>query len=72
VSEARPFYGKTRERRTSRLWTITCDEGWRTMIVATGMTAEVADWIIGQIQGKPMPHVTRGGTEIIKPEKEYL
>ena len=55
-SEARPLYAKLRERLGSNLFMITCDEGWRSSILATGMYEPVADWLISKVQGLPLPH----------------
>lgn len=62
-TEARPLYAKVREAPGSNLFMITCDEGWRSSILATGLWERVADWLIGLIQGQPMPHI---------PEREFL
>jgi hypothetical protein len=32
---------------------VTCNEGWKESIVATGMYEYVADWLVSQLQGKP-------------------
>jgi hypothetical protein len=48
----RPLYAKVREAGRN-LWIVTVDEGWRSTILCSGMYEEVADWLIGQIQGKP-------------------
>lgn len=62
-SQARPLYAKVRENTSSNLFMITCDEGWRFAVIATGMYEPVADWLISQVQGKPLPHT---------PEREFL
>lgn len=59
----RPLYKKVRENVGSNMFMITCDEGWRQSIIATGMYEPVADWLISKVQGQPMPHT---------PEREFL
>jgi hypothetical protein len=49
----RPLYAKVREAGRN-LWIVTIDEGWRSTILCSGMYEEMADWLIGQIQGKPV------------------
>jgi hypothetical protein len=53
-SPERPVYRKVRENQIGGgLYLITVDEGWRQSIMCTGMYEWAADWLIGQIQGKP-------------------
>ena len=58
-SEEAPVYRKVYDRRDdgtrSSLCMITCDEGWRSLIVCTDMYEHVADWLLDLIGGKPYP-----------------
>ena len=55
-SEQHPFYKKVCERPDGKgMCMITVDEGWRQSILCTDIYPEKADWLIGLIQGKPMP-----------------
>jgi hypothetical protein len=51
----RPLYAKLPEPDpgATQLWFITCDEGWRSSIVCERMYEWAADWLVGQLQGKP-------------------
>ncbi len=58
----RPIYSKfkhTDESHATALFGISCDEGWRESIVCTGMYEWAADWLLGQIQGKPYANERR-------------
>lgn len=50
-----PLYRKMRQDDTANLWMITCDEGWRSLIVCTDMYEHTADWLLGLIGRKPYP-----------------
>lgn len=54
-SPERPYYSKQREQGGRNLYCITADEGWRQRILCDGMYGDLADWLITQIQGRPMP-----------------
>jgi hypothetical protein len=54
-SPEKPEYRKVEEYGTTPTFMIVCDEGWRESIVCTRMYGWAADWLIGQIQGKPFP-----------------
>jgi hypothetical protein len=51
-----PYYAKVlhdlRGQKTPMFFII-CDEGWRTSIVCERLYEQTADWLVGQIQGKP-------------------
>lgn len=51
----KPIYAKAEHERTggTRLYFITCDEGWRSSIVCERMYGWAADWLVEQLQGKP-------------------
>lgn len=53
ATPAQPIYGKQRESETSNLWMITCNEGWRSSIVATGMYEWAADWLLEVLGRQP-------------------
>lgn len=55
ASPGRPYYAKFKEEESASFWGVTVDEGWRSPILCTGMYEWAADWLIGQIQGKPLP-----------------
>jgi hypothetical protein len=55
ASPETPVYAKMRQPDTASFWMITCDEGWRSLIVCTDMYENVADWLLGIIDGKPYP-----------------
>lgn len=56
-----PFYFKFRQDDDAATphYGITCNEGWRESIVCTGMYGWAADWLVGQLQGKPFAPETR-------------
>jgi hypothetical protein len=64
-----PVYRKVRHWPDSALCLIEVDEGWRSTVVASGMYEHVADWLVGQIQGKPMPEPCPGGTRQMSDEE---
>ena len=39
----------------TKIFMVICDEGWRESIVCNGMYEWSADWMVGQLQGKPFP-----------------
>ena len=49
ASEQEPVYAKVAHDggRTTQLWLITCDEGWRSSIVCEDMYERDADWLLG-------------------------
>jgi hypothetical protein len=53
----RPIYNKFLEKgppeHATPIFGISCDEGWRQSIVCTGMYEWAADWLVGELQGKP-------------------
>ena len=58
----KPVYRKFQtnpETEATKLFGISCDEGWRERILCTGMYEWAADWLVEQLQGKPypVPHV---------------
>lgn len=55
ATPARPVYTKTEHERTggTRLFFVNCHEGWRTSIVCERMYEWAADWLVGELQGKP-------------------
>jgi hypothetical protein len=56
ASQAEPVYAKVAETLNfpgGGLFMIIVDEGWRTSILCTGMYEWAADWLVGQLQGKP-------------------
>jgi hypothetical protein len=55
ASPESPVYAKRRQPDTGNFWMITCDEGWRSLIVCTDMYENVADWLLGIIDGQPYP-----------------
>jgi hypothetical protein len=54
-SPGRPRYSKQREDGGRNLYCVVADEGWRQRILCDGMYGDLADWLITQIQGRPMP-----------------
>lgn len=50
----RPLYRKLREEGgATSTFMITCDEGWRTSIVCTGMYEWAADWLLTVLGHQP-------------------
>lgn len=51
----RPVYSTFRQDEPSAtaFYGVVVDEGWRSSIVCTGMYEWAADWLVGQLQGKP-------------------
>lgn len=43
-TEAAPAYRKV--RHDNNLWLITCDEGWRSTVLCSGMYEDDADWLL--------------------------
>lgn len=49
-----PLYAKLRqEGDATSMFMITCDEGWRTSIVCTGMYEWAADWLLTVLGRQP-------------------
>ena len=46
ASPEHPIYKKVKGDNHSNFWMITCDEGWRTLIVCTDLYENVADWLV--------------------------
>ena len=57
ASQEKPEYRKVYDERSgaTKTFFIVCDEGWRESIVCAGMYEWAADWMVGQLQGKPFP-----------------
>lgn len=56
ASPERPVYRKYHQgddHAKTRLFMITCDEGWRSSIVCTDMYEHVADWLLGILGRQP-------------------
>jgi hypothetical protein len=54
----KPFYWKTSQRPEDPhrgFWQVSVSEGWRQMVLCTDMYETYADWLIGIIQGRPLP-----------------
>jgi hypothetical protein len=51
-----PIYKKVRASPHSNFYMITCDEGWRTLIVCTDLYENVADWLVGVLGRIPYAH----------------
>lgn len=58
-----PVYRKLRDAskdsKSTAVYMVTCDEGWRSSIVCCEMYEWAADWLVEQIQGKPFAPDTR-------------
>jgi len=39
----------------TKLYMITCDEGWRQSIVCTHMYKHIGEWLLTMLQGRPFP-----------------
>lgn len=52
-TEKRPRYYRLNEPRSTNLFMILVDEGWRSSILCGGMYDWQADWLISELQGKP-------------------
>lgn len=51
-TEEEPRYSYRQETGTPAFMVI-CDEGWRQTVVCSGMYKWAAEWLVGQLQGKP-------------------
>lgn len=59
----RPVYRKFQTNpgtKATPLFGINCDEGWREHIICTGVYGWMADWLVEQLQGKPLPTANVG------------
>jgi hypothetical protein len=54
-SPERPVYSKFRQDKESatKMFAVSCDEGWRSSIVCADMYEWAADWLVDELQGKP-------------------
>jgi hypothetical protein len=61
VTPDKPYYSKFPEDQetATRFFGISCNEGWRSSIVCTGMYEWAADWLVDQLQGKPFANKER-------------
>jgi hypothetical protein len=50
-SEEHPAYAA--EETASGTCLVSVDEGWRRSVLCVGMPKWAADWLVGQLQGKP-------------------
>jgi hypothetical protein len=55
ASPEAPVYRKVAQGDGHSMWMITCDEGWRSLIVCTDMYEHVADWLLDLLGGQPYP-----------------
>ncbi len=66
----RPFYWKVSQRPDgASFWQVRVSEGWREMVLCCDMYESYADWLIGILQGRPLPdaqQVTRPMTGLEK------
>lgn len=46
ASPEKPVYKKIKANPSGNFWMITCDEGWRTLIVCADLYENVADWLL--------------------------
>lgn len=53
ASPEKVYYSKFKD--AGSFWVITWDDGARQGILCTGMFEWQADWLIEQVQGKPLP-----------------
>lgn len=60
-SPERPVYAKVREEDSRSFFAITCDEGWRSMIVCTSMYEWAADWLLGILGRRPFASSREAG-----------
>ncbi len=52
----KPFYWKVSQRPgKASFWQVRVSEGWREMVLCDNMYESYADWLIGIIQGRPLP-----------------
>lgn len=59
----KPVYSKTQDM-AGKFWMITCDEGWRSSIVCTGMYEWSADWMLEVLHDRPFaPNHRPGGSQ---------
>lgn len=54
-SPEHPLYEAVPQETTgaTQFFMVTCNEGWRSSIVCTGMYPWAARWLVDQIQGRP-------------------
>jgi hypothetical protein len=54
-TQEHPVYTMVVEDETSatQMYMIRCDEGWREMIVCTGMYRWAAEWLLGVLGNRP-------------------
>lgn len=56
ASPERPVYRKVHQGddgKVTRMFMITCDEGWRVSIVCADVYEHVADWLLGILGRQP-------------------
>ena len=56
ASPEQPVYSKLHQGdddKATRMFMITCDEGWRSSIVCADVYEHVADWLLGILGRKP-------------------
>lgn len=58
ASPEHPIYTAS-PQASSHLWLVTCDEGWRSSVVCSGMYEWAALWLVEQLGRRPFAPETR-------------